>query len=57
MRGKCVACWGLAFGTAVVAVIAALFGLSSFCNKEAGLVEVTNPNAANLRRFRTFPEA
>lgn len=43
MRCKCVACWGLTFGTAVVAVIAALFGLSSVCDNEAGLVEVTNP--------------
>ena len=43
MRKKCVACWGLTFGTAVVAVIAALFGLSSVCDNEAGLVEVTNP--------------
>ena len=43
MRCKCVACWGLTFGTAVVAVIAALFGLSFVCDNEAGLVEVTNP--------------
>ena len=43
MRRKCVACWGLTFGTAVVAVVAALFGLSSVCDNEAGLVEVTNP--------------
>ena len=43
MRGKCVACWGLTFGTAVVVVIAALFGLSSVCDNDAGLVEVTNP--------------
>lgn len=43
MRKKCVACCGLTFGTAVVAVIAALFGLSSVCDNEAGLVEVTNP--------------
>ena len=28
---------------ALVAIIAVLFGLSLFCNKEAGLVEVTNP--------------
>ena len=43
MRRKCVACWGLTFGMALVAIIAVLFGLSSFCNKEAGLLEVTNP--------------
>ena len=43
MRRKCVACWGLTFGMALVAIIAVLFGLSLFCNKEAGLVEVTNP--------------
>ena len=43
MRGKCVACWGLTCGTAVVAVIAALFALSSVCDNDAGLVEVTNP--------------
>ena len=43
MRKKCVACCGLTFGTAVVAVIAALFGLSSVCDNDAGLVGVTNP--------------
>ena len=43
MRGKCVTCWGLTFGTALVAIIAALFGLSSLCDNKAGLVEVTNP--------------
>ena len=43
MRKKCVACCGLTFGTAVVAVIAALFGLSSVCDNDAGLVEVSNP--------------
>ena len=43
MRKKCVACCGLTFGTAVVAVIAALFGLSSVCDNDVGLVEVTNP--------------
>ena len=43
MRSKCVVCWSLTFGTAVVAVIAALFGLSSVCDNDAGLVEVTNP--------------
>ena len=36
-----VACWGLAFGTAVV-VIATLIGLSSDSGNEAGLVKVTN---------------
>ena len=43
MRGKCVACWGLTFGTALVAIIAALFGLSSVSDNDVGLVEVTNP--------------
>ena len=38
-----VACWGLAFGTAVVVVIATLIGLSSDSDNEAGLVKVTNP--------------
>ena len=43
MRSKCVACWGLSFSTAIVVVIAALFGLSSVGDNEAGLVKVTNP--------------
>ena len=37
------ACCGLTFGTAVVAVIAALIGLPSVCDNEVGLVAVTKP--------------